>query len=286
MAVVYLNGDWLPSDQARIPISDRGFLFGDGVFETARVHRGKYFRLKQHLARLENSARIFRLETPPIDRLTDIAEELVTRNGFEAASLRITLTRGSGGKGLARSGAGPQTLIATLSPTVADWKERAARGWRIAVSSVRRPDVRSVPAELKGLGRAYALLAHFEAEDAGFDDALLLSAEGYIAEGPTWNVFWRKGGTVFTPSLETGILEGVTRSIMMQLAEQAGFAVEEGRYHADVLGDADEIFATMTSNGVVPFSRLDGRSLSDRTVASRLQSDYWSLVDAELGQTE
>jgi branched-chain amino acid aminotransferase len=149
---------------------------------------------------------------------------------------------------------------------------------------VRRPATTSIPAQLKGLGRSYALLAHYEAEDAGFDDALLLSADGFIAEGPTWNLFWRIGRTLFTPSLAAGILEGVTRSLLITLAMDEGFSVEEVLWGRDRLDRVDELFATMTSNGVVPITRLDANVFSESSAAARLQAVYWQRVRSELGQ--
>jgi branched-chain amino acid aminotransferase len=286
MPVVYLNGDWIDRAAARISIDDRGFLFGDGVFETGRLHRGRYFRLEQHLRRLAGSADIMGLESPPVSDLISIAEQLAERNRLAEASLRFTITRGTGGRGLSKRGAGPNSLLATLAPIADDWEARAQRGWTLRTASFRRPSVSSVPAELKGLGRAYALLAHFEAEDAGFDDSLMLSADGFIAEGPTWNIFWRVGSTIFTPALSAGILEGVTRSILINLAAQLGYAVEEVLWGRDRLDRIDELFATMTSNGVVPIRRLDSTMLTATEAAARLQAAYWQQVRAELGQTE
>ena len=286
MAVAYLNGGWLPRAEARISVDDRGFLLGDGVFETGRLHAGRFFRLEQHLRRLAGSGELLRLEVPPLEDLVAIANGLVSRNDFSEASLRITITRGQGGRGLSRRGAGPSTILATLAPIPADWRERAARGWTLRTASIRRPSTTSVPAQLKGLGRVYGLLAHFEAEDAGFDDALMLSADGFVAEGPTWNLFWRTGQTLFTPALTAGILEGVTRSLIMELASRRGFSVEEVLWGRDRLDRVDELFATMTSNGVVPITRLDSRIFSEPSAANDLQDSYWQLVRSELGQKE
>ncbi len=286
MPVVYLDGVWQDASSARIPITDRGFLLGDGVFETARLHRARYFRLREHLARLAASAEFLRLLLPPTDELVAIAHELASANDYAEASLRITVTRGPGGRGLGRRAAGPPTVLATLSALPDDWESRAARGWTLRTSSVRRPPASSVPAQLKGLGRVYSLLAHFEAEDAGFDDALLLSADGYVAEGPTWNLFWRSGSTVFTPAPESGILAGVTRGLILELATQEGYRLEEGLWNRDQLDAADELFATMTSNGVVPIRRLDARTLASTQAAARLQVVYWDQVRRESAEAE
>jgi len=286
--IAFFNGQWLPASEIAIPINDRGFLFADSVFETARLHRGRFFRLQQHLERLHASARVLRIDAPPIDELGRIAGETASRNGFQDASLRIVLTAGVGGRGLGRKPGTPPNLLVTISPVAPDWRETAARGWRIRTASFRRPPETSVPSRLKTTGRPYALLAFLEAEDHGFDDALMLSADGSVAEGTTWNVFWRIGDTLFTPHLDVGILEGVTRSIILDLAARQGMQTREVRVHRPELDRADEIFATMTSRGVVPFAALDDRTLtlSPDSVAARLQHAYWTLVDEELARRE
>ena len=270
---VYLNGDWLPAAEARIPITDRGFLFSDGVFETARVHQGKFFRLRQHLERLERSARTMMLPLPGLPELEDVAHEILRRNPLADASLRITCTRGSGST---------PTVLVTLTALPDDWRERAAQGWSLITARTLRPSPRSVPAHLKALGRTYAILAAHEGQAAGVDDVLLLTAKEEIAEGPTWNFFWRKGQTVRTAALEGGILEGVTRGIIMNIARQAGFHVEEGLWPRADLDHADEAFATMTSRGVVPIRSLDGKPLAATDCASDFQTGYWMLVSQEL----
>jgi branched-chain amino acid aminotransferase len=279
--IVYLNGSWLPQENACIPVTDRGFLFSDGVFETARLHRGKYFRLHQHLDRFQQSARALELAAPPSDQLAQLAHEAAERNRLAEGSLRITLTRGSGGAGLKTRGANRPTLLITTSASAPDWEARAAQGWSLVTANTLRPSPDSVPAQLKALGRVYAILASLEAERAGADDALLLTADRQIAEGPTWNFFWRKGRVVRTASLAGGILEGVTRSIIIEIARSEGYQVEEGLWPRAELDSAEEAFATMTSLGVVPIRTIDGRALAT-DCAPQFQRRYWDLVGAEL----
>lgn len=281
--IVYLNGEWLPADQAKIPIDDRGLTLADGVFETARLVNGRYFRLQQHLHRLAESARQLRIAIPDVDELRAIALEITRRNQLTDASLRITITRGRGGRGLDSRGAGPPTVIATMAPVAADWRERAARGWTLHLAATRRPSTLSVPAQIKALGRVYALLAHLEAEEAGADDALLLTADGAIAEGPTWNFFWRKGDMIRTAALDGGVLEGVTRGIILDLARAEGYQTAEGLWPPSDLLDADEAFASMTSVGIVPIRSLDDRIFPADDCAAILQQRYWAAVLAEVG---
>lgn len=280
--IVYLNGEWLPQENARIPITDRGFLLADGVFETARLHQGKYFRLAQHLERLDESARTLQIALPARAELEQLAREVAARNQLTEGSMRITITRGSGGAGLKTQGASDPTVLITIAPMREGWAERAARGWSLVTAKTLRPSPDSVPAQLKALGRVYSILAALEAERAAADDALLLTANREIAEGPTWNFFWRQGRTIRTAALAGGILEGVTRSIIIEIARAEGYQVEEGLWPRPELDAADEAFATMTSQGVVPIRSIDGRSLPAMDCAIIFQRRYWDLVAAEL----
>lgn len=252
-----------------VPIHDRGFLAGDAVFETARLFDGGYFRLERHLDRLEQSAAIMRIALPARAALRAIAFELARRNRLDDGAFRITITRGSS--------AGP-LVVATLAPVAPAWAERARRGWTLVTARTRTPPAAILPPALKAVGRTWALLARHEAADAGVDDVLLLTTSGAVAEGPAWNVFWRRGTVLYTPALETGILDGVTRSEVLDLAVDLGLRTEEGIFGRDALDHADEVIATMTSVGPVSVRALDGRSLPEPTFGPRLQAAYWQHV--------
>lgn len=273
--IAYLNGEWVDAADAAIPIDDRGFLHGDAVFETGRLVGGKYFRLREHLRRLADGAAALRIDVPPQPALIDIARGLAERNDLADGSLRITVTRG-------RGEAGPPTVLGTLAPLRPDWREWAWAGWSVVTAEVTHPPASSL-AQVKTPGRVHGLVARLEARRAGADDALLLSPEGFITEGPSWNVFWRQGGHLYTPSLDLGVLEGVTRTAILELAPKQGLEVVEGRFPAEALDDAEEIFATMTSLGIVPFRSLDGRILPEdaRDAARWLTEAYWELVARE-----
>lgn len=283
--IVYLNGEWLPAAEAKIPIDDRGFLYGDGVYETARLHRGGYFRFHAHYRRLAAGAEALRIPVPPEEELAGIARELSRRNGLQDGSLRITLTRGRGGRGLGTAGAGSPTLLVTLQPMAPDWREQAERGWRlITATHTRHPPPDLLPLPLKSLGRIHAILARLEAEAAGADDALLLSPDGAVTEGPTWNIFWRQGDELYTPAPEVGVLEGVTRAVVLGLADELGLAVHVGRWPRSRLDAAEEIFLTMTSLGLVPVARLDERTFPEhaRHAFQTLSPRYWERVEQEV----
>jgi branched-chain amino acid aminotransferase len=218
--VAFVDGAWVDESAATIPIQDRGFLMGDGVYDTCRVFEGTYFRFEQHAERLRVSGAILRIDVPPVPVLRRMADELLTRNrerladagpAGDHAVLRITVTRGSGGSGLGTAGTGPVRLVATLWPLPADWRERARTGWSVLTAATCHPSPDVLPAALKGQGRVSSLLARLEADEAGCDDALLLSAEGNVTEGTAWNICWRHGPVLRTPSVDQGLLAGVTR---------------------------------------------------------------------------
>jgi branched-chain amino acid aminotransferase len=272
--IVYLNDQWLNETAAFVSINDQGFLHGDGVFETARLHRGGYFRLRSHLERLAAGAALLHITLSPLDHLAEVAVELARRNRLEDGTLRITLTRGVIGQ--------PPTLLATVRPIAPEWQRRAERGWRLVTASTRRPSIASVPAQLKSMGRVYALLARLEERPAGTDDVLLLAESGAICEGPAWNIFWRRGSVLRTPALEVGVLDGITRSVLIAIAAGAGFTVEQAAWPRAELDTAEEAFVTMSSVGVVPVRMLDGHALPSDAAARLLQARYWDLVAREI----
>jgi branched-subunit amino acid aminotransferase/4-amino-4-deoxychorismate lyase len=198
--------------------------------------------------------------------------DVVRANDLRDANVRITLSRGI---------REPLLVVTARAPDAA--RIAAARaGWRIVTARTRRPSTAAVPAQLKAVGRTYALLARHEAAAAGADDALLLTDHGHVCEGPTWNVFWRRGSTLCTPALEAGVLAGITRAAIMDSAAGLDLRVREGLFDRAELDHADEIFATMTSVGVVPFRTLDQRGLPPHTpTADALHQQLAALIRRE-----
>ncbi|MBR9989943.1 MAG: aminotransferase class IV family protein [Gemmatimonadetes bacterium] len=270
--IVALDGRLMDESDAAISIRDRGFLFGDAVFETALLHDGGFYRLSDHLERFAGSAAGLRIDIPPVGEIDRILRDVVRANDLRDANVRMTLTRGV---------KEPVLLVTASAPDMAR-HDAARRGWRVITARTRRPSTAAVPAHIKAVGRTYAILARHEAADAGVDDALLLTDHGHVCEGPTWNVFWRRGSTLCTPALDAGVLAGITRATLLALAPEVGLRVREGLFDRTELDDADEIFASMTSVGVVPFLELDGRTLpSETTIAGSLNEAYQRTVERE-----
>ncbi len=280
--IVYLNGTYLEAAEARVSIADRGFLYGDALYENVRVYQGGFFRFEAHYRRLADGAAALRIEPPPPEHLRRVAGELAVRNGQQGGTLRVTLTRGPGGEGLAPRGAGPPTVLVTLTPVSEERMRRAEEGWSAVAARARRAPS-ALPGSIKSANRLDAILAKLEAETAGADEAILLSIDGWVAEGTTCNVFWRCGAELLTPSPDVGILPGVTRGVILELAQRLGIPVREGRFPLDSLREAAEVFFTMTSVGPVRVRSLDGKPIprSGEDLLPTLRPEYWALVEEE-----
>ncbi|MGH7482073.1 MAG: aminotransferase class IV [Longimicrobiales bacterium] len=268
--IACVDGRWVEADHAAIPITDRGFLFGHAVFETIRMLDARLFRLSDHLARLHAGAAAVGVPVPDADRLRALARELVRRNDVADAVLRITATTGS-------SDEAPR-LILQLEPMPADWDERVRRGWRLITASVRHPPPAVSPPHIKTPGRLHAILARREARAAGADDALLLDLDDHVTEGPSWNVFWSDGATLHTPATDLGVLPGVTRATVLEVATSLSVPVRQGVYPRGALDGASELFVTMTSLGPVPVRSLDGRAFTggDAPIFEAVREAYWT----------
>jgi branched-subunit amino acid aminotransferase/4-amino-4-deoxychorismate lyase len=281
--LVWLGGRILDAAAASVPVEDRGFLLGDGLFETMRARGGAVFRLGEHLARLRSGASRIGLAAPGgVERaVADVVEAAgraahgpatVAPPGVERAvaevvaaagravpdlAVRLTLTRGPGGPGLEPGRDAEPTLAVSARPL------RIASGRRDAGLSLRtsthRLSSRSITAGLKALGYLPNLLARAQARAAGADDALLLDDRGLVSEASAANLFWlTPGGTLRTPAASCPILPGITRAAVLEIASPRSLAVEEGEWRPEELAAAAEAFATSSLRGVVPVTALDG----------------------------
>jgi branched-chain amino acid aminotransferase len=262
---IFLNDRFVPSEQALISVLDHGFLYGDGVYETLRAYRGRIFLVSQHLARLHRSAEHIGLTNPfGIDEWTRLLEEALKRNdlgGGQAASdayIRITLSRGEGEIGLDPSLCKRPTVVILTKPLSPYPATLYEHGVRVAVVSVRRNLASAVPPRIKSLNFLNNILAKREASTTGAFDAVMLNHEGMLAECTASNLFFVHEGRLHTPSLDCGILDGVTRGVVMQLSREHSISVEEGAYPPFRLYEAEECFLTNTSMEIMPVSEVDG----------------------------
>lgn len=274
---VWIGGRFVPPEDAVVSVFDRSFLYGDGLFEGIPVHGGRLFRWEQHLARLQRGAVFLRIRLPHTDaELHAAALELVGRQGWTEAFVRLHLSRGVGRRGYSTRGADSPCVVMSIHPALPAASRPTA--WKLATASVRLP-AGDVLGTHKTASKLAQVMARMEAEDAGVDEALLLDTDGHVAEGASSNVFWVVGDTVCTPSLTTGALAGVTRQVVLELCERMGRQCRETKCGPGELAGADAVFVTVSSLGIVPVSHLDGHPLHASPVVAELQAAYAELTD-------
>jgi branched-chain amino acid aminotransferase len=278
--VAYVNGEYVPREHAKISIFDFGFLRGDAVFDTTSAWNGRIFKLSAHLDRLALSLRATRIACPlPLEELRRVIIETTRRCGLRNAYIQTIVTRGEPPLGVrdlmqCRPGvivfAVPYVFI--LSP------EQIRDGGRAMIASTRALPVQSLDPKIKSLSRLHFQLAVLEGKAAGADVSIMVDLDGRIAEGPGFNIFAVRNGELFSPP--EGILMGITRQTVFELAAEHGIPAREAQLTAYDLYAADEVFLTSTAGGIMPLVEIDGRSIGDGKpgpVAQRIHGLYWDL---------
>ena len=278
--MVFLNGQFVPEDQAFVSVFDRSFLYGDGLFETMRIFGGKPFRWNQHLARLQGGAEFLKIGLPfTSEALRGFAEQLIEANKMPDSLLRLTLSRGIGQRGYSPRGAERPSLVMTLHPALALDAQELPH-WRLIASSVRLPANERL-AQFKTCNKLPQIVARAEADAAGADEALLLNTDGFVVEASSSNLFWIERDTVCTPPLASGILAGVTRAVVFEICQSLGLAVQEAGVTPDQLTKSQGIFLSLSSVGIAECLWLDGHDLAQSALVKKLRVAYWNLVRAE-----
>ena len=286
--LIFLDGRFVPEEQAVVSVFDRSFLYGDGLFEMLRVFNGRPFRWRQHLKRLQHGAEFLKLKIPfQADALRGFVEQLVARNKMPDALLRLTLSRGIGVRGYSPKGAEHPTLVMSLhaapaAPASSPSKPGAAAAsrWKLITSSIRLPAGEPL-AQFKTCNKLPQILARAEADAAGADEALLLNTEGFVVEAASSNLFWIEGDAVCTPPLASGILPGVTRAVILEICDSLGIKTRESRVTSEELKRGQSIFLSLSSWGVIEAESLDGHVLKQSSLVETIRCAYWDLVGAE-----
>lgn len=262
--VYHVDGDLLPAGEATVSVEDRGFLYGDAAFETLRAYGGSVFAWDAHHERLKNTCASLGMEDAVPGNLSERVRETLATNDFEDAYLRVSVTRGVQPGKLTPRPEVDSTVVVIAKPLPRGgldgesvWEDPATVG----TVDTRRVDSAAIPANAKTHNYLNGILARLEL-DPEADEALLLDADGAVAEGATSNLFFVEDGTLKTPNTEGDLLPGVTRSVVLDLASDESFPLEEGRYDLDTVRRADEVFLTNTTWEVRPVTELDGRSLT------------------------
>ena len=279
---IWLDGKWYDRETAAVSVYDHGLLYGDGVFEGIRVYGGKIFRLREHLERLYDSAKAIWLTIPmSMEEMAKITEETVARSGMAEAYIRPIVTRGVGDLGLdPRKCARPSVII--IVDTIKLFPEEVYEtGLKVVTAGTPIPQREALSPRVKSLNYLAHILAKIEGVQAGADDALMLDSSGSVAEGSGQNIFVVKHGRIRTPPPFAGILKGVTRDVVIELASQAGYDVAETMLNRYDVYTADEAFFTGTATEVIAIRQVDGRLIGtggSGPVTRDLRSRYQALV--------
>ena len=262
---VWMDGELVPVADARISVFDHGLLYGDGVFEGIRVYKGKIFKEQEHIHRLYDSAKAILLEIPLTpEEVSKAMHRTLQANGLDGDGyIRLVVTRGIGTLGLAiAQTACPSVFIVADTITLYP-PEVYKRGLHCIVSSLARNHPNTTSPRVKSLNYLNNIMAKVDAKGAGADEAIMLTTDGYVCECTGDNIFLVKNGQLLTPPTSAGILEGITRGLVMELARKRGIEVKEKMLVRHDLYVADECFATGTAAEVVPITKIDGRTLGD-----------------------
>ena len=262
--LIYLDGEFLPKAEAKVSVFDHGLLYGDGVFEGIRSYNGRVFKLDEHLDRLYDSAKSIMLQIPiPIETMQEKVLETLRLNHLTEAYIRLLVTRGVGDLGLDPDKCPKPSIIIIADKITLYPPKYYEQGLEIVTASVRRNYAEAINPRIKSLNYLNNILAKIEGKQAGAEEVLMLNAEGYVVECSGDNIFWVKNEVLVTPPVHIGILEGVTRNSVIDLAREARMQVEERVFTRHDLYIADEIFLTGTAAEVIPVVKVDQRVIGD-----------------------
>jgi branched-chain amino acid aminotransferase len=276
-----VGGTFVRDNEAVVSVHDRGFRYGDGVFDTLRVYDGHPFLLERHVARLLEGARVLGITPlPDSSALARLTRDLIDRNGLLHALVRTTLTRGVSPGWEPAESADPTVVV--VEHSFAGYPERL---YTSGASIVVLTENRLRPAALAPTVKSLSLTAHVqakrEAAEQGADEAILCTESGFVAEGTVSNIFCVEDGRLRTPPLSDGILQGITRDVVLDLARRDGVLTEESSLTPESLREADEVFLTSTGMEVLPVTRVDGRPVGSGhpgAITLSLRKRYQKLI--------
>jgi branched-chain amino acid aminotransferase len=279
---VWIDGKIVDGAEARVPVTDHGLLYGDGLFEGIRIYGGRVFRLELHLARLAAGARALGLALPGgVEGLREVVLETARAFGEAEAYVRLIVTRGEGPLGVDPTTCPLPRLICIVDSIRLYPAETRARGLDLVTVSVRRPPADVLDPRVKSLNYLNSALAKLEARRRGADEALILNLAGQVAEASVANVFVVRGGALATPPASDGALEGITRRSVLELAAGLGLPAAERTLGRMDLFSAEEVFLTGTGARIVAVRSLDGEALGappPGPVTRRLEAAFAALV--------
>ncbi|KUO53391.1 MAG: branched-chain amino acid aminotransferase [Desulfitibacter sp. BRH_c19] len=259
---IYLDGKFVPEEEAKLSIFDHGLLYGDGIFEGIRMYHNRVFKLKEHLIRLYESAKTLNLDIElTIEEMEEAVLETCRKNNLRDGYIRLVVTRGKGDLGLDPRKC-PKTLTFIVAAAIQLYPEALYEtGLEVITVATRRNVAEALNPRIKSLNYLNNILARIEANLAGVPEAVMLNQDGFVAEATGDNIFIVKNGRLITPPVHVGILEGITRNTVMDLAKEDGIEVAQEVFTRHDMYNADECFLTGTAAEVIPTIRMDGRAI-------------------------
>ncbi|MBS3735977.1 MAG: branched-chain-amino-acid transaminase [Candidatus Bipolaricaulota bacterium] len=285
MAKIYLDGEFVPEDEAKISVFDHGLLYGDGVFEGIRAYDGYVFKLDEHLDRLYRSARAIKLEIPlDRDEMEEKILETLRVNGFEEAYIRPVVTRGTGSLGIdIESCTDPSVIIISKEWEALYGPELYEEGLNLLTTTIRNQPKDGLPPTVKHLNYLTNVLALMQANTWGADEALMLDTNGNVSEGGADNVFVYRKNAVYTPPVINN-LPGITRDVVIDLLNDLGYQVKEENLGLAEVLTADEVFLSGTAAEVAPVAEIDGRKIGDGEpgeLALQVKEEFGKITGTE-----
>jgi aminodeoxychorismate lyase len=274
---VFLNGKFVPEQRAVVSVFDRGFLFGDGLFEAMLVRRGEIFRWDPHIGRLQRGIDFLKLTVPwSAEELFRFSLQLIQRNRMPDALLRINISRGITARGYSPKNAIHAAVVLSMHPLPVLNGNRPPR-WRVITSSFCLP-ANDPLTHFKTANKLPEVMARAESDAAGAHDAILLNPRGFIAEATSCNVFWVRDNVVYTTPLSSGALPGITRSVVMELCVKNNISCRQKNAKPADLRRAQGVFLTNTSMGVIEVESLDNHKLRRSPLVKKLWAAYRELL--------
>jgi len=283
--LIYLDGELVPEEEAKVSVFDHGLLYGDGVFEGIRAYNGRIFLLDEHLQRLYNSAKVIMLKIPlTMAEMKEAVLATVRANELHDAYIRLVVTRGAGDLGLDPRKC-PQATVVIIAASIELYPEEVyEKGLSLITCTTRRNAPEALDPAIKSLNYLNNILAKIETVQAGVPEGIMLSIDGYVAEGTGDNLFVVNDNDVLTPPASVGNLEGITGNVVMELARELGMTAEQKLFRIQTVYCADEVFLTGTAAEIVPVVSVDGRIIGNGKpgeVTKRLIKEFAGLTAVE-----
>lgn len=282
---IYLDGQFVTKDQAKVSVYDHGFLYGDGIFEGIRIYNGNIFKCKEHLDRLYDSAKSIMLEIPlTYQEMENALVETLRRNELRNGYIRLVVSRGAGNLGLDPNRCLKASVVIIVEQLAIYSEEAYKTGLKTVSVSTRRNIPDALNPKIKSLNYLNNILVKIQSNLSGAGEAIMLNAQGYVTEGSGDNIFIVKNGMITTPPCYLGALDGITRQAIIEICRKKGYSIQEQPFTLHDVYVADEVFLTGTAAEVIAVREVDGRIIGEGhagPITLKLLEEFRAIVDQD-----